>query len=349
MTRLSPLRVLIAEDSATARALLVAILRSDPGIEIVGEARDGEEAVSMTVELKPDLVTMDVAMPRLDGFEATKRIMAEAPTPIVIVSSVVDVHAVDTGLQALRAGALSVLAKPAGPQSPDFAESCKQLLSTIKAMAGVKVVRRRFDILPGHPVPVAKPGRAMTSRVVALAASTGGPGALQRVLGGLPANFPLPILIIQHIARGFIDGLATWLDDASPLKVKVAEAGEMALPGVVYVGAEDRHLGITAKGNIVLSEDPPIGGFRPSASYLFHSVAMAYGTSVISVILTGMGQDGMSGMRAIRERRGTVIAQDEATSIVFGMPKAVIEAGLADHVLPLSAIGPWLADAVVRA
>ena len=337
------IRVLVAEDSPTARALLVAILGSDPEITVVGEACNGSEAVEMTRRLRPDVVTMDVRMPVLDGLEATKEIMITAPTPIVIVTASFLARDVEISLHALRAGALTVLAKPPGPEAASFDEACRQLIAGVKAMSQVKVVRHWR---PTTSVPIRHPplvrGRG---KLVAVAASTGGPAALHRLLTDLPGDFPAPILVTQHISPGFIAGLADWLNRNSDLRVKLAEAGEPLAPHIVYLAPDDRHLGISEQA-IVLSTAPPIGGFRPSGTFLFESAARAYGASVVVVILTGMGDDGVAGLRAVRAADGCVIAQDEQSCVVFGMPGAAVAAGAADLVLPLDAIAARLRELV---
>ena len=339
------IRVLVAEDSMTARELLVEILRSDPGIEVVGEARNGVEAVEMTRTLHPDVVTMDIRMPRMDGFEATRQIMIEAPTPIVIVSTSLDVTEIAVSLDALRAGALAVFPKPRGPGAASFEDDAQRFLDTVKAMSAVKVVRRwrRPDTAPARPSYVSS---GVRPRVVALAASTGGPAALARILAGLRADFPLPILAVQHIATGFVDGLAAWLDRIGTLRVKVAEDGEALRPRTLYLAPDDRHLELRDPATVALSTAAPVGGFRPSASHLFESVARACGGSSIALILTGMGDDGVAGLRAVRASGGTVIAQDQDSSAVFGMPAAAVEAGLAEIVLPLGGIADRLEELV---
>ena len=333
------IRVLVAEDSHTARELLVEILRSDPEVEVVGEAANGALAVEMTRKLRPSVVTMDIRMPKLDGFEATRQIMVEVPTPIVIVSGSLDVHEVEVSMHALKAGALTVLRKPQGPEAPDFDEQARRFLDTVKAMSQVKVVRRwpeRTRPEPLPPIPAVRNGAR--PRVVAIAASTGGPAALARILSEMPGDFPLPVLVVQHIARGFVDGFATWLNTTASLRVKVAEDGEPLCARTVYVAPDDRHLGAMERSTITVCKDPPIEGFRPSATFLFESVARAFGTSAVAVILTGMGRDGVAGLRAIRETGGRVLAQDEESSVVFGMPGAAISEGLADATLPLGAM-----------
>ncbi len=340
------IRVLISDDSPTARTLIAQILSSDPEIQIIGEARDGLEAVKMTESLRPDLVTMDIRMPKMDGFQATKEIMTIAPTPIVIVSASRHTRDIQTTMQALQAGALTVLDKPIGPDSPHFAERAQQLVSTVKAMSQVKVVRhhRVAPRIEARPRPVRTGTRR--ARIVAIATSTGGPAALQSVLSELPTDFSVPILVVQHISHGFTLGLAAWLKTVCPLRVKVAEEGEHLAPGTVYIGPEDQHLGVTSRSTIALSTAPPIGGFRPSGTYLFESVAKHFGGSMVAVILTGMGEDGVLGLRAVREAGGQVIAQDEQSSIVFGMPGAAVKAGLVDDVLPLSEIASRLKEFV---
>jgi two-component system chemotaxis response regulator CheB len=338
------IRVLVADDSPTARALLVQILGTDPEIRVIGEAHDGLEAVAETARLRPDLVTMDLHMPRLDGLQATHEIMITAPTPIVIVTGSHKAREVEASMEILRCGALDVLLKPPGPNTPEFPDAARRLIAAVKAMASVKVVRRWR---PAAPVPTPAPprGEAAPSRVriVAIATSTGGPAALQRVFSGLPASYPLPILVVQHITPGFTAGLASWLNGATPLRVKVAQHDEPLAPQTVYLAPDDRHLGTAPRGGAVaLSDAPPIGGFRPSGTFLFESVARAYGPAALALILTGMGDDGVVGLRAIRQAGGTVIAQDEKTSIVFGMPGAAVAAGLATHVLPLEALAPRL-------
>jgi len=340
------IRVLIAEDSVTTRELLTAILRSDPEIQVVGEARNGVEAVEMAKQLRPGLITMDIRMPRMDGFAATKQIMIEAPTPIVIVSAGFDPKDVEFSMHALRAGAVTVLEKPAGPGAINFDERCREFLNTIKSMAQVKVVRH-WAASPVQPVPFDfnnHNGRRV--RAVAVAASTGGPAALQVLLAALPGNFRAPILVVQHISHGFVDGLAAWLNTVCALRVKVAQQDEPLLPGVVYIAPDNRHLKVSRKATVELSDERPIDGFRPSGTVLFQSVAEVFGPSATALILTGMGQDGLAGLRSVHRCGGRIIAQDEETSVVFGMPGAAVDAGLAHHVLPLRSIAALLIECV---
>jgi two-component system chemotaxis response regulator CheB len=339
------IRVLVADDSATVRELLVAILESDPDIEVVGQAKNGVEAVDLAKRLRPDLITMDVHMPVMDGFAATKEIMVRAPTPIIIVSSSASGRDVEMSLNALRAGALMVVAKPHDPGAPTFNGRQEQFLSMAKAMADVKVVRRwdRTASVAGSGTPLLRTADGGAARVVAIAASTGGPAALQRILNDLPPGFPAPVLVVQHIAAGFTEGLADWLAASSPLQVKVAEHGEPLAPRTAYLAPDDRHLGLESSRRVAVLATPPVGGFRPSASFLFESAARHAGSRVAAVILTGMGSDGVAGLAAVRSAGGHVVAQDEATSVVHGMPRAAVEAGVVDTVLPLGEIAGYLA------
>lgn len=349
------IRVLIADDSPTSRQLLAAVLERDPAIRIVGEARDGSQAVELTARLRPDLVLMDVTMPRMDGLEATHRIMMRTPTPIVVVSSSVNVRAVSVSLQALRAGALALLPKPAGPGSPGHARDSRELIDTVKAMAQVKVVRRlpvktglarpypRAHREPPTPVlrpavraPWQPPARGGAIQFVAIGASTGGPAALYRILSALPAGFPLPCAIVQHIATGFVEGLAAWLGTAGPLPVKVAAHGDPLIAGRVLLAPDDQHLGVATRHHVMLSDAGPVNGFRPSASVLFETAANTFGREALAIVLTGMGTDGVSGLRAVKQSGGHVLAQDEASSVVYGMPGAAVAAGVVDDTVELA-------------
>ena len=338
------LRVLIVDDSPTAHELIRGILNSDPEIEVVGWAKNGAEGVRLTQELRPDVLTMDIHMPVLDGFGATQKIMSTCPTPIVIVSATTLVHDVQWAMKALQAGALTLLMKPAGPHAPEFKVAAADLIETVKAMAEVKVVRRRepqssSDAIAIHRAPL----RARGVGAVAIAASTGGPPAILRVLSCLPVDFPTPILIVQHISAGFAQGFVSWLDAALPLRVKMAEQYERMQAGVVYIAPENQHLGVKGGGEVLLSDEEPMGGFRPSANYLFQSVGRQYRSNCIGVILTGMGNDGVDGLTVLKSSGGYVIAQDRDTSVVFGMPGEASRAGIVDKLLPLDQIGEDIA------
>lgn len=341
------IRALVVEDSATARELIAEILRSDSNVEVVGEAVNGVQAVEMTKRLRPDVVTMDIRMPTMDGFEATRAIMAEVPTPIVIITGSFDAREVEVSMQALRLGALTVLPKPVGPDAPDFEEQSQRLLQTVKTMSEVKVVRRRLGQTP-HTGARHVLSQSVRPRIVAVAASTGGPAALARILADLPADFPLPLLVVQHIAKGFVEGFAAWLNSTSALPVKVAEQGEAIRPRTVYIAPDDRHLAVEDRSTLLISSAPPIEGFRPSGTFLFQSVAKSFGNSAVAVILTGMGQDGLVGLRAIHAAGGLVVAQDETTSVIFGMPGVAVASGVADEMLRLDAIAPRLEELVFR-
>ena len=345
------LKLLIVDDSAIARELLTQILGSDPEIEIVGVAKNGKEAVEFAKQHRPDIITMDIHMPVMNGFEATKEIMIECPTPIVIVSASTAVNEVEWAMQSLRAGALTLQLKPPGPGSPDFDREARELIESVKAMAEVRVMRHRRQIENPKPIQEVN-ARASTQsglRAVAIAASTGGPPALLQLLGELPSDFPLPVLLVQHIADGFVEGFAAWLHASVTLTVKIAEAHEVLQPGTVYVAPQGKHLGASLGGRVLLSDAPAIGGFRPSATYLFESCAQAFREKVVGIVLTGMGRDGADGLRTLHELGGLTIAQDEATSVVFGMPGVVVAEKLADDVVPIGRMAYHLLNLVTRA
>lgn len=328
-------RVLVAEDSAVTTQYLVHLLSQDPGLHVVGTVRNGQEAVAQAERLRPDVILMDIHMPVMNGYEATRRIMERVPTPIVMISTSLARREVAMAFEALKAGAVTVLDKPPGPDHPHRAEAARQLQETVRLMAEVKVVRRwtrRERVAPGPP---ATPPRAPI-RIIAIGASTGGPTVLAEILGALPADFPVPILVVQHIAPGFTAGFADWVERETALRVKLAEPGEPVQPGTVYLASHGSQMGIGPDGRIRLTWNEPAeteNGFRPSVSSLFHAVARAFGQAALGILLTGMGRDGAAGLLALRQAGGVTIAQDEASSVVFGMPGEAVRLGAAQYVL----------------
>jgi two-component system chemotaxis response regulator CheB len=294
--------------------------------------------------LRPDIIAMDVRVPTAQGFNAVIEIMAETPTPILILADEAQTQQSGASLSALNAGALAVVARPSSGQ--DDALEGQRFIALVKAMAQVKVVRRWRD----RPPPVQRSPRSAVKRngssprVVAIAASTGGPAAVHQLLSELPPDFELPILAVQHIGVGFVEGMVTWLNGASALTVKVATHGERLTARTVYMAPDDRHLGVSDPSTVLLSRAEAIGGFRPSATFLYQSVANIFGASALHVILTGMGQDGVAGLRIAREFGGTIVAQDPKTSVVGGMPGEAVNAGLADFITPLSALAQNLSQ-----
>lgn len=337
------LGVLVADDSPVARRLIVQILGGDPGLRVIAEAANGDEAVALATRHRPDVIVMDIVMPSTDGMEATRRIMEVLPTPIVLVSSTHDPADVNMSFQALQAGALTLVAKPSGPYASTFEQDAAALTVTVKLMADVKLIRRHGAARPDRGLVAAAPAAAGRSRgqpveIVVIAASTGGPAALATIFGALPAPLPVPILVVQHIPPGFDEGLVQWLDSISPVPVRLARNREPLQDGAVLMAPADAHLGVSAGGRVALSGDAPIGGHRPSATHLFRSVAGAYGAGAVGAILTGMGVDGVAGLRLLKDAGGCVLAQDEATSVVYGMPGKAASAGIVDQILPVDRI-----------
>lgn len=329
-------RVLVADDSATFRALLVRVLDADPSLKVVGEARDGREAIELAERLKPDVITMDVHMPITDGFEAIRRIMETVPRPIVVVSGSLDPKDVKAAFRAIEAGALAVVRKPVAPNHPGFDSSVREIVDTVKLMSDMKVVRRRATRTPFAPSNLPR-GPKRPIELVAIGASTGGPSALETILRDLPADLPAPVVVVQHITRGFEQGLVDWLQGVTPLNVRLAAARLPLRAGEVIISATSRHLLVSRDWSRLGNEDL-VDGHCPSASVLFSSVASSWGDKALGVVLTGMGHDGTSGLRELKQAGGTVIAQDAATSVVHGMPAAAEKAGVVDHVLPLEGI-----------
>jgi two-component system chemotaxis response regulator CheB len=342
MERQLMIRVLVVDDSPTLRQLIRSILESDPELQVVGQACNGEEAIALCHRLEPDIITTDICMPKMDGFQATRHIMAKSPRPILVLTSTKSDLELGISSKALEAGALMVVGKPHGLPGED--PKADQLIAQVKAMAGVKVVTRRWRLEKKKPAPLRREPALTPSpgpvRLIAIGASTGGPPALQAILSQLPAD--LPVAVVQHISPGFVQGLARWLNETTPLRVKVAENGEILQPGTVYLAPDDRHLLVTAGGQARLRASPLVGGHRPSATVLFQSVAQNYGSAAVGVLLTGMGKDGAQGFKALHEAGAHTIAQDEATCVVFGMPKEAIALGAVEEVLPLEQIGARL-------
>ncbi len=334
------IKVLIVEDSPLICKILSKILNSDKDIEVVAIANDGKKAVEYTMSLRPDIITMDINLPIMNGFEATKKIMAYAPTPILIVSSSLYTVEMNLAFKAISLGALDVVEK--GPmETQDNIDSFgRTIIEKIKLLSKVKVITHpeaRIDEIGMHPSKtIREPFNK--EKIVGIVSSTGGPKALYDIITRLPDDFNFPIVIVQHIVPGFTSGLIDWLQGESGKKISFASSGQIVQNGHIYIAPENSHTQILKGGRIHLLSTPPYKGHKPSGNLLLKSLAESYGPNAIGVILTGMGSDGCEGLLEIRNKGGRTIAQDEKTSVVYGMPKVAYEIGAAEKVFPIEKI-----------
>lgn len=334
-----PIKVMIVEDSRTVREHLEHIISSDPRLEVIASASSGEEALRKLETLTPDVISMDIRLPGMNGFETTRRIMTIKPTPIVVVSASIESEDLKVSMNALRAGALAVVEKPVGQSHADYQASAEGIRTKLVIMSEVRVIRQRFR-------PAVEPGGGPPSRpleLIAMVASTGGPNALTRILNQFSRDFPLPILIVQHIAASFMEGFAVWLGEVCPLPVSIAKEGEIPLAGHIYLAPAQAHL-IVDRGRMQHDDSPPLCMQKPSGSLLFDSLARTYGPRALGVLLTGMGEDGASGLTAMHRAGAYTIAEDESTAVVYGMPAAAVRMGGASESLPLDLIGPRILE-----
>ncbi len=344
------IRVLVAEDSRSVRELLVHILASEPGITVIDTAVDGWEAVEKARALRPDVITMDIHMPRMDGLEATRQIMSSNPIPILIISASMDPSEVGHAFVALEAGAISLCEKPVSIGHPDFEKLSRRIVQKVKMVSEIRVVRRwpaarRTELAPLRVAECAGAFQGLI-RIVAIGASTGGPPVLHKLLAALPSSFPVPILIVQHISAGFLPGLVDWLASGAGFRVEIGSDGQEALPACAYMAPDGVHMEVNAKGRLKLRKGDSVNGMCPSVSVLFRSVTAAYGESAAGVLLTGMGRDGAEELKEMRDRGALTIAQDKESSIIHGMPGEAIKLGAARHVLPPDQISSFLTEAV---
>lgn len=339
---------------------MVNILSAEPDMSVIATAVDGVQAVAAVRQLKPDVVTMDIHMPRMDGFEATRQIMATYPVPIVIVSGAVT-DQVSATFRAIEAGALAFVPQPVASGSGEK-RSTAELVRTVRLMAEVKVVRRWSNlpavgrskpvntapggvvrpVTPVGPTPALRATNAKPAKMVVIGASTGGPIALRTILSGLDRRFPLPILVVQHISPGFLDGFCEWLGQATTLTVRAAIDGEYPVAGHVYLAPDGAHMGLRASGTIFLDKNPAESGVRPSVSYLFRSAAACIGAEALAVLLSGMGADGAAELKQLKDLGAVTIAQSLESSAVHGMPGVAIALGGATHILDPDGVPPLL-------
>jgi two-component system chemotaxis response regulator CheB len=345
---MNTIRALVVEDSVTVRKYLVDLLRARREFEVIGEAEDGKQAIELCERLRPDVITLDLTLPLLSGLAATEYIMAYCPTPIVIVSGTMNRGEAFKTYDVLTVGAVDVLEKPPADNFDRAWEH--RFVETVRVVSRVKVIthprgrlRRPLAVCP-RVDPSFFSARDQDYRCVAIGASTGGPQTLATLLRDLPADFSLPIVIVMHISLGFGETFAAWLNDQSPIPVVTAKDGDSLPPrGVprVILAPPDRHLTVR-HGRLRLNRDPEVHSCRPSVDVLFESLAAEFGQRNIGVVLTGMGRDGARGLLAIKQAGGMTIAQDEKTSIVFGMPREAIRIGAAKRTLPLGDIAAEL-------
>jgi two-component system chemotaxis response regulator CheB len=341
---------MIVEDSTVVRRLLAHIVSTDPRLVLAAAVASAEEALRELPRVKPDVISMDIRLPGMDGLEATRRIMAEQPTPIVVIADSVRDSTFGISMNALRAGALSVVEKPVGIETGGHEQVADTIRTQLYIMSQVPVIRQRGNLAfrPRPPQAELAQRPPQQPSVLAIAASTGGPPALAQVLGALPADYPMPVLLVQHMGAAFMEGFAQWLDGLVPMKVALAQEGEAPRPGRVYVAPGDRHLLLSPQGVLRLSHEKPLASQRPSATLLFRSVAEAGGDRALGVLLTGMGEDGAIGLAEMRRAGGYTITEHESTAVVYGMPAAAVRLGGSSLSLPLPAIGPRLAQLARR-
>ncbi len=336
------LKVLLVDDSSTARTLLRHIVNTGDNLRVVAEATDGIEAIGMVRRQIPDVILMDAMMPRMDGLEATRAIMEKSPTPIVVISSAADDAEANLAFKAIRAGALTVLSKPHGPSHPNYDMQARKIQRTLRSMASVHVIHHRAKKPKPPTLPAGTPlERGAQAQIVGIVSSTGGPGVLSQMLESLPADYPLPVVIVQHISRDFSTSLVKWLDSVSKMPVALAQQNQLVEAGRVYIAPTDAHLRITSARRFDLNPEPQ-KTFTPSGDILLESIAAVYGPLAIGIILTGMGDDGVEGMASLYGVDAMTIAQDEESAVVFGMPAAAIERGVIRQVFSPSSIVGYL-------
>ncbi|PGH56833.1 chemotaxis response regulator protein-glutamate methylesterase [Azospirillum palustre] len=347
---------MVVEDSPVIQQLLSHVISADPRLEVAGIASSGEQALRMIERTAPDVVSLDIRLPGIDGFEVTSRIMRQTPLPIVVVAS--DVHDLDIPMRALQAGALAVVEKPGSMARADYQTVAHHLCTQLVIMSQVKVIRHRITARAARPASgmsagvsadapsqegrlpdeaVAPDGRLRRFRALGLVASTGGPAALAKILRDLPADFPLPVFVVQHMGAPFMAGFASWLGTVSALPVRLGEAGLTPRPGTVYVAPGDRHL-LVDGATLRLTADPMVCGQRPSGEVLFQSMARAYGASGIGVLLTGMGEDGARGLVDMRTAGAYTVAEHASTAVIHSMPGTAVRLGGAVEELPLDRV-----------
>jgi two-component system chemotaxis response regulator CheB len=336
------IRVLIVEDSPVVRELLLHIIGGDPRFEIVAAVGSAEEALKGLELYAPDVISLDIRLPGMNGLDATLEIMATRPTPIVVVSASVQDDELNIALNALRAGALTVVEKPVGVTSDAYRAMADQLCNQLAIMSQVRVVRQARrrglsfgsapPVLEGQPPTVARP-----PKVLGLVASTGGPNALSRLLNGLGKDFRLPILVVQHMTPSFLDGFVQWLGQVTPFKAVYAVDGMIPAPGIIHLPPADHHLELLGD-RLVLSTAPAVVNQRPSGTVLFRSMARSLKDGSIGVLLTGMGTDGADGLLDLRRAGSYTIAEDESTAVIHGMPGEAVRLGAVRESLPLDAI-----------
>jgi two-component system chemotaxis response regulator CheB len=330
------IKTLIVDDSKIIREFMIHLLSSDPEIQIIGVACNGNEAIDFVREKRPDVITMDIHMPVMDGYEATRIIMETNPTPIVVVSGSLKVNDVANSFKLFEAGALAVVLRPPGIEDAGYKDASKALINTVKLMSEIKVIKRfpkrTFDQY--KPIILKQPLNKEIGNIqlIAIGASTGGPVVLRKILSELPENIPVPILIVQHIAKGFIKGFRDWLSNTSMIPLTIAKDGEQLFPGIGYIAPDDFQMGITSGLKILLSKSVA-SGLCPSVDFLFHSVSEVLEANAIGILLTGMGKDGAKELKSMRDKGAITIAQDEASCIVYGMPAEAMKNGAVDHVL----------------
>jgi two-component system, chemotaxis family, protein-glutamate methylesterase/glutaminase len=340
------IRVLLVDDSPIVLHILQRLLSRSPEIQVVGTAADGWEALELVPSLNPDVICTDLYMPVMDGLAFTREVMANYPCPILVVSVAVEPGSPNI-FRLLEAGAVDVYSKPRDILNVDMDKLAHELASKIRILAGVHVFRRNNNargapVAKLAPTPTVMPRPKTPVRMVVIGASTGGPQALHEILAHLPATFPVPIVCVQHIGSNFLSEMVTWLNEVSPLPVRKAAHGETPQAGVVYFAPEDAHLELDNGGRFALSLAAPIDGHRPSVTVTMRAAARCFGADAVGVLLTGMGRDGAEGMANIAAADGITIAQDESSSVVYGMPKQAVELGAVLHILPLEQIAPAL-------
>ena len=354
------IRVMIVEDSLTVRELLVHIIGKDPRLEVAAIVDSGEKALKMIDHVHPDVISMDIRLPGMDGFETTKKIMQTHPTPIVVVSASIEKEDLKISMNALKAGALSVVEKPVNANLPSYAQLAGKICTQLAIMSEVKVVSQRLHRgrMAAYEEKIFLKSDAVTESPdqtdrngpfhwLGLVASTGGPKALSIILGSLPHDFPLPILVVQHITDTFHDGFCHWLSTTTPLPVVMVENPMPAVPGTIYLPPSNHHLRL--QNSTVQPDDGPlVCRQRPSGTLLFKSMAAQMGSKVIGVLLTGMGDDGAEGLKAIKDAGGFTIAEDESTAVVYGMPAAAMALDAVCESLPLDKIASRILDMIAK-